>query len=288
MAFISIIMIAYNAEKYIDKALNRLQNQSLSDFEVIMVDDGSSDSTGTIMENFAKQDSRFKLFQQSHQGIAAARNLGISKVMGKYVIHHDADDFMPINALEKFHETAEKSNADLILADYHVIFLNKKNKIIKQNFNSDWRSFLQALYNNKLHAGLWNKLIKRDLYDNLNFEEGIDFMEDKLILTKICLAYQPNIAHLDFPVYNYVQKEDSITNKLSKKTLSDMKKVILSIEQHTRKFDLDYLKFLYKLLAVTNHIPVDYKEDFKEINKKIITLSDVSIYHKLLVLTRLF
>lgn len=112
---VSVIIPVYNAEKYLEKCLNSVINQTLKDIEIICVDDGSADNSPEILKSFSKKDSRVKIFTQQNKFAGAARNLGMKNAAGKYFVFWDADDFFELNALETLYKCCEKTEADICL-----------------------------------------------------------------------------------------------------------------------------------------------------------------------------
>lgn len=127
---ISVVMPVYNAADYIAQAMETVLSQTLTDFELICVDDGSSDKSVEIIKSFAKKDERVKLVEISHIGVSTARNKGLLKSRGEYVIFLDADDFYENTLLEKLYATAKEHNLDIVATDFDL-YDNKKARYIK-------------------------------------------------------------------------------------------------------------------------------------------------------------
>ena len=122
MADISIIIPAYNAEKYIDKCLDSLINQTKKEIEIIIVNDGSKDKTEEIIKSYT--DSRIKYYKNTNKGIGYTRNYGIEKSTGKYLMFLDSDDYYEKNACELFFKEAEKEKLDIVVCDYYKVYSN--------------------------------------------------------------------------------------------------------------------------------------------------------------------
>jgi glycosyltransferase involved in cell wall biosynthesis len=127
---ISVIMPIYNADDYISKAIETILSQTFEDFELICVDDGSTDKSVEIVKSFAKSDKRIKLVEMSHIGVSTARNKGLLKSQGEYIIFLDADDFYEDTLLEKLYNTATELNLDIVATDFDL-YDNKKARYIK-------------------------------------------------------------------------------------------------------------------------------------------------------------
>ncbi|MBQ5804701.1 MAG: glycosyltransferase family 2 protein, partial [Erysipelotrichaceae bacterium] len=115
MSKVSVIVPVYNVENYIRDMLTSVQEQTFRDFEVVIINDGSPDNSQAIIDEFCAADPRFKSFVQENGGVAAARNSGIAKATGDYVVFYDPDDYIPPDALEKMYKTAASKDADLVI-----------------------------------------------------------------------------------------------------------------------------------------------------------------------------
>lgn len=118
-AKISIIMAIYNAETTIRRMLNSIKKQSFTDFEVLMINDGSTDETKNILEEYANNDARFKLIDKINEGVSATRQRGVELASGKYLIHADSDDWFEPQMLERLYDKAQKENSDIVISDFY-------------------------------------------------------------------------------------------------------------------------------------------------------------------------
>ena len=180
MPLVSVIIPSYNAESYIEECVNSVLSQSLKDFELIVVDDGSTDSTVNLVKTF--QDNRLSLIEAPHSNAGRARNLGMSKATGNYLYFLDADDFISEDCLLKFTECAEETNADVVICKSH--YLDDKTKE-----TSPLPFSMIDVETNKVLAGdalphkpfqsfvgwPWDKLFRRDFVEGL----GIAFQEQR-------------------------------------------------------------------------------------------------------------
>ena len=173
---ISVIIPVYNSEKYLRQCLDSVVNQTLSDIEIICVNDGSTDSSQEILEDYAKKDNRFRIFTKENEGLggASARNLGLDKAVGNYLSILDSDDYFDLEMFEKVYNKAEKTNADIVLFGGYEVnesqgVMYKANSILdlkcipeKEIFSyKDWSKYIY-----QMTAGMaWNKLFKRDFVE---------------------------------------------------------------------------------------------------------------------------
>ena len=117
---ISVIIPAYNAEKFLVESLQSVVNQTIDDFEIIVIDDGSTDSTLDILKNYEKSYENFNVICQENAGPAAARNKGLDVAKGEYIYFFDADDVLELDALESLYATAHRRKSDLVIAKYDI------------------------------------------------------------------------------------------------------------------------------------------------------------------------
>ena len=132
---VSIIIPVYNVEKYLDRCVKSLQNQSLKDIEIILVDDSSADSSSSICDNLSAEDNRIKVIHKVNEGAGKARNAALEIARGEYIGFVDSDDFVESDMFETLYNTAEKHNADLVMSG--VLFVDgniKKAKIEQLNY----------------------------------------------------------------------------------------------------------------------------------------------------------
>lgn len=215
---ISIIIPIYNTELYLSNCLSSISAQSYRNIEILLINDGSTDSSKLIAERYAATESRAKFISQPNAGVAAARNTGLINASGDLIIHADSDDILPSDAIETLYKSMEENNSDIAIGDYIVRYPNK-DILVSPGLPGDQEAFLAGLLKGTYHASLWNKLIKRSLYDGLQFDAGLDYMEDMLILAKIFLNHNIKISYINKAIYIYRQRAGSYTNSLSQKSL---------------------------------------------------------------------
>lgn len=226
MAKVSVIVPVYNVENYIRDMLLSVQNQTFKDFEVVLINDGSPDNSQFIIEEFCRADKRFKSFIQENGGVAVARNNGISKATGDYLVFYDPDDFIPKDAIAKMYKVASKNNSDMVvgimeekslgesLIYMHSQALAKQDKIdiMDVHFTGAW--------------SLCHKMFKRTLivYNNIKFEK-LTNAEDG-VFTYCCLNHAERINGCKVVAYNYMKRpfwlEASATQTISSKYLEGL------------------------------------------------------------------
>ena len=252
---ISIIIPVYNAEKYIEKCLKNLKDQTFKNFEAIIIDDGSTDSSDSIYIKFVKNDRRFKFIKTKNCGVAQARNTGLNIAKGKYVIFIDSDDWMPLDALEILYTRAEKENADLTLADVTILYEDGQNEyvhIFRESFTKSDKDFIGG-YKKSILAypynpfpygerctmatglgGPWNKLIIRSLLikNQIKYESCLNgIFDDCLFILKV-LNYSKTISYIQSNVYYYRVINSSELNKYRPNTLETNLKIFDKIREY--------------------------------------------------------
>lgn len=208
----SIIVPVYNVEKYLDKCLASILEQTFKDFECIIIDDGSPDNSNIIIDKYVKLDQRFKVIHQKNMGLSAARNAGLDIAKGDYIVFVDSDDYIANDYLEKFAAKIASTNAEIVVCgltevfkDYEksIVFEDESTEVIKQNILADvWPSYA------------WNKCYKKSLFANIRFPVGKIF-EDILTIPEVCLYARKIVCIPDKLYYYNRHNENSITANLS-------------------------------------------------------------------------
>lgn len=220
-------MPAYNAEKYISEAIESVINQDFSDFELIIVDDGSSDSTGLICEEFSKSDRRIKLLRKINGGVASARNAGLDAAKGSYIFFIDADDIIPRNSISVLFEGLSCKNDIDISAGTFIKFKNRKRSGLKNRCDYDWNFMTgemaakMSLYQKGINNSLCGKLFDISLWRDIRFTEG-ELYEDLDIFYILC-ARSRGVALTKEIVYYYRLNPLSITHVFSPSRLDVLK-----------------------------------------------------------------
>lgn len=198
---ISIIVPVYNVAKLLCRCLDSILRQTFTDFECLLVDDGSTtDQSGEICDKYAAQDRRIRVFHKKNGGASSARNMGLEHASGKWIAFVDADDHLTDNALSN-----DVFNEDLILFPY---FVQKTGKMVLEPCELTLPPFIEIrqFLSRHIHEGIfrtvWSKLFKRELIGNLRFDERISIGEDHLFLLEY-LIHTRSISIADKPFYIY-------------------------------------------------------------------------------------
>ena len=184
---VSVIVAAYNAEKYLERCLDSIRSQLFESFEVIIVDDGSSDKTLEIARLFCYRDSRFIVIHTENRGVASARQTGLAMANGEYTIHIDSDDFIDPEMLSEMYELAKQDNADMVICDYSVILSSGTEYIKTQKpKNLDHRTVWgQTIH--ELQGSLCNRIIRRACFEKygIRHNPSMRVCEDQYILLQL-------------------------------------------------------------------------------------------------------
>ncbi|MBP3551261.1 MAG: glycosyltransferase [Alistipes sp.] len=232
---ISVIVPIYNAEGYLERCMKSLLSQTLSDIEIILVDDGSTDNSGVMCERYAQQDDRISVFHQPNSGVAATRQRGVDMAQGLYSIHVDPDDWVEPTMLEELYSKAMESDADMVICNFVAVY-PKKNKLSIQKIGDDLspKACLNKLLQNKIHGSLCTKLIRTALYRkfDIRFIAGLNYCEDYIVCAKMFMQ-DIKIAYHDKALYYYDQivNNHSITRKYTLDTLRQRMRFVKELQK---------------------------------------------------------
>ncbi len=225
---ITVIIPIYNVEKYLERCLSSLQNQSFSDFEALCIDDGSTDNSGSLADTFAAKDARFRVIHQQNKGLSGARNTGIAAAQGDFVFFLDSDDYIHPRTLEILHTIMQHNQVDIVNAGFVKVYetdacpfpLITEAEMQVTVYDNPFEAFLTQRH---IMTGVWTRLYKRTLLKTIQFNEGIYF-EDVPFTTKV-MSTIGKLAVIKAPLYYYFQNAGSILH-----TSFNLKKVNSYIE----------------------------------------------------------
>lgn len=214
--FISVIVPVYNVEQYLNQCVDSVLNQTFSDYELILVDDGSTDLSGNVCDQYSKTDDRIKVFHKNNGGLSSARNIGILNSKGKYVIFLDSDDYwLDINFIEKIYDKCLDCEYDVIRGEYDVVDSN--GKYLRSSYVEGKNIFIDGTFtpyemmSTVLNGGYfsWLFILKREIAKKVLFNEDVKFQEDidfavRLFSNNLVCGYIP--IHF----YAYRQRPGSI------------------------------------------------------------------------------
>ena len=221
MKKVSIIVAVYKVEKYLNRCIESIINQTYENIEIILVDDGSPDSCPILCDNWAKKDGRIKVIHKENGGLSDARNKGLEVATGEYVGFIDGDDEISSSMFEKLMKIVEENNAEIGICQFaRFIDGSVPNYTIVDDCTIiDKDEALKEVLTEKIGNHICNKLFKRGLFDNTLFTKGVAY-EDIFIFYKLLLKSK-NIAITNSKLYGYMQRRDSITNNCTVKNVRD-------------------------------------------------------------------
>ena len=209
MSMLSIIVPVYNMEDTLDKCVQSIVSQSFRDWEMILVDDGSTDDSGTMCDEWAKKEPRISVIHKENGGLSDARNAGLDIAKGDYITFVDSDDYLNAGTYEKMIQSLCE-HSDIGIMEYSIksigyerLDLEYKDRIYL-DADSYWTE--TKAWN---HAYMWNKIFRRDMFDGIRFKQGRKF-EDLILLPQMLRKKHPRVATSSFVGYNYVYREGSI------------------------------------------------------------------------------
>lgn len=183
---ISVIVPVYNAEKWLRRCVDSILAQTYTDFELLLVDDGSTDSSGAICDEYAALDARIRPFHKPNGGVSSARNLGLDNARGEWIAFCDADDYDDNKCLESLY-SATKNDCDLVSCGYHWYKKDKTSgDFVPDQFIGNNKEYLQTVLNDEMFGALWNKLFRKLIIDihNLRLDTQLKFREDEEFLLR--------------------------------------------------------------------------------------------------------
>lgn len=276
---ISVIIPVYNVEKYIEKCVKSILNQTLKNYELILVDDGSTDNSGKICDKLACENNNINVYHKTNGGLSDARNYGVNKSSGKYITFIDSDDYVRCDYLELLYNAMEKKAADISVVHHQVVYENTDfslsfNKSEKDNIEviSGKELLKHALLGEKGSLSAWAKLYKREYVLAYPFPFG-ELYEDMEVLYNIYL-YASRVAIVDGKAYFYLHRDKSIVHsRVTERHLYGVKSCIHMLQNNNQKnngFE-KYIKCRIVMQAC-GHLPnlVEYKD--KDMFEKISVL----------------
>lgn len=258
---ISIIVPVYQVENYLERCLESILKQTYSNFEVILIDDGSKDQSANICEKYAQKDSRIRVFHKENGGLASARNKGIERANGDWYCFIDSDDYIKEDYLEYLLNLCIKNNADISCCNYDIVYedisnVDKNIKLDEQESNQIYSSekFTYLLICDKIANYAWNKLYRSTLWKNFRFDENYRIYEDMVTLYKVAAEGRKAVFGCEAK-YFYVQRSSSLlhTNK-ELGNLLDYFNVLENQEQYINNNHICTSKNVpFKLLKIENY-----------------------------------
>jgi len=219
---ISVIIPVYNVESYLAECIDSVLAQDYSPLEIILVDDGSTDSSHAICEQYATAHSHIKVIQQENRGLAGARNTGLRHCTGEWIAFLDSDDWIESTMYRSLLEHAVEHNVNISACGFKHCFSDGSSKetIIKNNSNLIPKNqALELVVKGSLSGAVWNKLFSAKTIKHLEFHEKLRFNEDGPFTMEAILSQDEAIAYLPISLLNYRRRANSLTASFNKNSL---------------------------------------------------------------------
>lgn len=255
---ISIIVPIYNIEKYLKKCIESIIEQTYKDIEIILVDDESQDESGTISDEYAKKDERIKVYHKKNGGLSDARNFGIEKATGDFIMFVDGDDYIKPAMCEILLRALIENDADVSICNYQYVSENPQDvkRWEKQNLSQPirnevitGRSVIEEKFCEEKHwywVVAWNKLYKKDIFKDIRFPYG-KIHEDEFIIFDVFNSVN-KLACVEADLYCYVQREGSIMNQ--EYNIKRLDAAEAFIKRASKMIDAEYSKqIIFKTLC---------------------------------------
>ena len=254
---ISVIIPAYNIEKYIGRCLDSLLKQTYKNLEIIVVDDGSTDDTAKIIDEYTYSYDNIKVIHKANSGVSATRNTGIDIAKGDYIGFVDGDDTVDDDMFETLIQNAINYNADISHCGYKMVFPSRTDyyyntgDIVIQDNQEGLKDLLKA---DRVEPGLWNKIYKSSLFEDIRLNENIKYNEDLLANFYLFKKAKKSVFY-DKCLYNYmIRKGSAATKQVSKNKIVDpvlvLEEIKNSLEKGTDLYEIAYKRYLASLIGV--------------------------------------
>lgn len=257
---ISVILPIYNTKNYLRQCVDSILSQTYKNWELIAVDDGSTDGSDLLIDEFENSDKRIKVIHKQNGGLSDARNVGVSLAKGEWIYFADSDDWLDAAALETLMRFAEKTNCDVVQGNIyysfpdHCLYRNSSSEERKKCVIPGKEAMRLLIINDRIKNFAWGKLYKKDLIENLPFRVG-KYFEDSfwqhLVMDRV-----KRYGIIDTPLYFYRQRPDSISGSHSEK----FKDLIAGYKER-----LDFINDKYP--QYSKLMKKKYKEIYNQINK---------------------
>ena len=269
---ISVIVPVYKVEKYLRECIDSIINQTYTNLEIILVDDGSLDNCPQICDEYAVKDSRIKVLHLQNGGVSRARNKGLDTATGEYITFVDSDDYIDKRYVEKLYASSTNNIADLTFCKIEQFCDSKRNKMTEYALNElndckdCYNEFLNHIFTltdfkeNLIMCSACRILYKSKIINDnkLRFDEQIIFTEDRLFLLD-CLKYCTKCSVVDEYLYYYRQVAESVTHKY----IDNFYEIQMSIYEKTKKYIADT-----KILKILNFDTIECLFYYEIFNKK--------------------
>lgn len=231
---ISIIVPVYNVEQYLEKCVDSIINQKYKNLEIILIDDGATDSSGKLCDELAKIDNRIKVYHKENGGLSDARNYGVERATGDYIGFVDSDDYIDSEMYEELYEAIKKENVDVVECNLKIIYPDRVELFTEQKYYNVYtkQEYLEEyLKIEKIFGSACVRLIKSDIAKKLKFPVG-KLYEDTYYAYDLIEKVDRYVI-MNNPYYNYLMRENSITNTKFNPRIFDLIEIVEKFRKTT-------------------------------------------------------
>lgn len=277
----TIIVPVYNVEKYLVRCLDSIVNQTYQNLQIILIDDGSTDNSGKICDEYSNNDQRISVIHKRNEGVSAARNEGLDLAEGKYIGFVDSDDYIELDMYERLYKRIEATDAEMVVCEFTYVndegiksenesYCLARRKIDANTYIKRW---IDSGYNS-IYVVPWNKLYKKKLFEGIRYPVG-KYREDEYLIHHLVYQCQ-NIVCMPDKLYYYVQHEGSIM-KSNDDFLMDYGDALIDRYNLAKRESNSFLqKETIKILAneiwewkVYNNYDKNYNQKYLDYKKKV-------------------
>ena len=297
---ISIVITIFNCEKYLRECLDSIVNQTYDNLEIVLVNDGSSDSSGEICKSYVDIDKRIKYVEKTNSGVMDARVVGFKNCSGDYIYSVDSDDIVDLNCVQTIVDEISNTKADIVCFNGYQFVGEINNKSVINNgvlgvFENNQikeeilKKCIGGIRNvNSINNCLWLKFIKKFLIDNcLQYcESGIAFGEDMLV-SFACIAQANKVVFIDEKFYYYRQFPEQSTKKYKTNLIAVEEKLIKNLLQINFDFNLncknEILRHALETAKATIFNEVKFGKKYRDVKNKILQLYSANFYNEMII-----
>lgn len=283
---ISVIVPIYNVEKYLDRCVKSIINQTYRNLEILLIDDGSPDESPRMADVWRLKDNRIQVFHKSNGGLSDARNYGLDRITGDYVAFVDSDDYIEPDMYKILVEAIQRNNCELACCGrfYTKLSIDIPSRYLEnEQVFSNVEAIRELLNNGCIEEAAWDKLYNAKLWDNIRFPWG-EINEDIVVMPKI-LSKCSRIVHVGKAFYHYCYNGSSITNSGYNIKKDVMLKHMLDLSIYIKDFypqEYRYVNVLRAKYAMTTLMAIVLAEEEKKYN------NSYEQYHRILKETYLY
>ena len=271
MCVISIIVPIYNIEKFLPCCIDSILAQTFTEWELILVDDGSKDTCGSICDEYATKDGRIRVIHKPNGGLTSARNAGLAMASGEWVMYLDGDDWIEPEMLELLLRKGEETGADIVMGDFLFAYPDRDVPYRLPDWD-DCKTTSLNRYITSVWTCVWGGIHRRSLYEEhqLQSPQGVTYCEDFHLIVRLCY-FARKVVNVHRHFYHYRQQEGSVMHNLNKKTERDEQWVYQDIIRFFKEQGVykDYRKTMcWRMLKATQELVLD-KSDWKAFQEMV-------------------